>query len=71
MSVATAIVRAVPIARHVDRSVFDLHLACGHVLVAEVMGDDRDNPMRGWQAMCWICGRGDAAQPDLFAEPVS
>jgi hypothetical protein len=63
----TPIVCAVPIARHPDRSVFDLHMACGHVLVTEAGGPDRDNPMRGWQAMCWQCGREETAgQPDLF-----
>jgi hypothetical protein len=62
-----AILWAIPIARHPDRTVFDLHMACGHVLVSEAFGPDRDNPMIGWQAMCHRCTRPEtAAQPDLF-----
>ena len=65
----TPIVRAVPIAWRSDRTVFDLHMACGHVLVSEEFGPDRNNPMRGWQAMCWLCGREETEhQPDLFCE---
>ncbi len=63
---ATPIVRAVMIARRVDHTVFDLHMACGHVLVGDAYGPDRDNPMVGWQAMCWRCGNPETAAPDLF-----
>jgi hypothetical protein len=62
---AITIVRAVRIARHRDRTVYDLHLSCGHVFTHDVFGPDRDNPMRGWRAMCWKCGYGNR-QPDLF-----
>ncbi len=64
---ATPISRAVVIAKHPRYTVFDLHMACGHILVTEVGGPDRDNPMIGWQAMCYHCGNPETAdQPDLF-----
>lgn len=64
---ATPIIRAVPIKRLAEVTVFDLHMACGHVLVSEAAGPDRDNPMRGWHAMCCLCGDPESRlQPDML-----